>query len=157
MAHPAFVDIDDNDIDVDSPLTTDVFQDFRQCDRAVRVALLGFDVSTQTFTSSSYTLLATVYVYIPDLADFDGIQRRLLLECEVKSSGGATATIKTIADSVSSDEPTTTSTSFVSQTITQNFDVALAGTVVAVAIYGKIVSGTGSFKIVDRLTALLEY
>lgn len=157
MAHPAFIDIPDTDIDVDSPLTTTIFQNFRQCDRAVRVIAFGFDVAEVTFTSATYVTVATVYFYLPDLADFDTIQRRILANFEVKTSAGGTLTLKTTADGVDSDEVTTTSTSYTSKTCTQNLASGLKGTIVQLDIKGKISAGTGYLRSIDRLTTLLEY
>ena len=154
--HPAFIDEADTDLDIDSPLTTGLFTNKRQNDRALRRALVGFHIAETTFTSTSYVTLATLYLWIPDLADFSGIQRRLLFEFEAKVTSG-TATYK-IAAAVDSDEPTQTSTSYGSKTCTLNIASAFKGTVHTLAIQAKQTGGgTGYIKLVDRLTSLLEY
>jgi hypothetical protein len=156
MSHPDFVDLADTDVDIDSPLTTGLFENFRQCDRALRRAVMGFHIPETTFTSATYVQLAEAYIWIPDLADFDGIQRQLLFEFEAKVTSG-TATFKLVSV-VDSDEPTQTATSYTSTTCTLDIAGALKGTVLYFSVQGKIAGGgTGYIKSVNRLTSLLEF
>lgn len=159
MAHPDFIDIADTDIAIDKGIKTGILLSrLRQNQRAARIALVGFYVPEVTFTSPTYVTLATQSFWLPNRADFSGIQRRLVMEFEGKVYGGSSPVATYQISAVSnSDEPTANGTSYASKLASLNLESALKGTKVTVTIKGKVTSGVGYFRIADAATSLVEF
>lgn len=158
MARPAYTNIPDGDVDVDSPLDTDLFTALRDNDESLRIQVVPVNISEQNTTSATYVTLVSFRLYLPDLADYTGIQRLLVFEAEVKTSSG-TATFKVTdnAAAVDSTETTTTSSTYESKTVTLNFAAGLVDTVRTIDVKAKTTAGTFNLRSVDSITSRLEY
>jgi hypothetical protein len=88
MARPAWQNIPDTDVDIDSPgKTTDVFSNLRDDLEAVRLDVFGVNIAEDTHTGdTSWTAVTggAFRIHVPDVADYTGIQRKIDLTVEGK-------------------------------------------------------------------------
>lgn len=154
----AYTDIPDTDVDIDSPLDEDLFEDLRDNDEAIRQNLFGVEIAEQSTASATYVTLTSFDVYLPSLPDYTGIQRSLVFEAEVRTTAG-TATYKVTdnAAAVDSTEATTTSAAYESKEVTLNFAAGLAGTIRTIDVKGKTTAGTCYLKVAARCTSRINY
>jgi len=88
MARPAYTNLTDGQVDIDSPITETLLQALRDNAAAVRVQPIYFDGSGVE-TSTGFTEAFDLYLTVPDIADYTGIQRRLTLSVEAYVNSGA--------------------------------------------------------------------
>ena len=149
----AWTDIPATDTDVDSPLDEDLFDALRDNQLECRTAHYQVDISEGTASDSSFTTIKTVTIYVPDLADYTGIQRKVIGEFEAKITAG-TATYRLLGDGNTGTEVTSTATSFESVECEVDIDAGSAGSVVTVQLQGKsdITPDVRTHKAEDRIT-----
>ena len=156
----AYTDVPDSDIDVDSPLDTDLFTALRDNDNETRQILFGYNRAEVTTTTSGYTTLATFSLYLEDLPDYTGIQRKLVMPIELKQSGGGTVTfrLQDNAAAVESNEVTETSATYVwSADLTLNFAAGLEGTTRTINLQAKVTSGDAFARSQNRAAVRVHY
>lgn len=158
----AWTDIPAADVDVDSPIDEDLVAALRDNLIECRVCVLGIEVYEDTTNNTSWTTSATVYVWLPDLADQDGLQRSLTLTVELKVTGGGTGYFRLRDDgaAVNGDAPSTTSTSYEDEVSTVDFATGLKGSVrtILVQFYHSAGGGqTVEIKNENRATGVLVY
>lgn len=84
-----WTNIPDADVDTDSFGKEDVvFQRLRDNIRASRQALIYTDEAEASTTSTTYVTAFSVPVFIPDVADHDGLTRKYIQELSVRVSAG---------------------------------------------------------------------
>lgn len=160
MARPAYTNIPDGDVDVDSPLDADLFTALRDNDEALRIQVLHVNVAEVTETSSTYpgSPNASFRLYVPDLADYTSIQRTLTFEAEVKTTSGTmTFKVQDNATATDSTETTSTSSTFESKEVVLNLAAGWVDTIRTIDVYMKTTAGTASLRSVDSVTSRMEY
>lgn len=159
----AWVDIPDADIDVGSFLREDLVT-FRLRDnlRELRRSVLAWVFPEATTTSSTYVALAgtDLKIFIPDYADYSGLQRRLTVWIDYKVSGNS-ADYK-IVETVSGNSGTAltglTSTTYVAINLTIDVQSSWKGTMRTFQIQAKKTSGGTLYaQAVAQVAAVLEY
>lgn len=117
MARPVYVDIPDTDVDIDSPgQENKVFSRLRNNATAQRFQIIATDLAEASTTSSTFVTLRAVLIFLPNLADYTGIARRIVSDFRIKVDGGGgtgTYRLQELGSSDVSNEVTTTSTTYV--------------------------------------------
>ena len=164
MARPTYVDIPDTAVDLDSPAkAVVVFKRLRNNINAARIQIIKTDVAEQTETGSSFVTKATIRVFLPNVADYTGIARRIVAELDVKVDSGANTGTYRLRESVSldvSNEVTTTSTTYEQKSPILTVDPAWLsgdGVVRVVEIQAKVSAGTASVRADARASWYQEY
>ena len=91
MARPDWVNVTSGEVDLDSPGIEDVFTALKDNPAAMRVLSLFEDHADESHSNTTWTNAAqSMYLDIPDLADYTGIQRKLTVTLEpyVSSNSG---------------------------------------------------------------------
>jgi hypothetical protein len=164
MARPTYVNIPDTDVDLDSPGKTNlVFKRMRDNINALRIQLIPLDITEKTTGSGTFVSLVSFWVFIPNVADYTGIARRIVADFEVKVDSGANTGTYRLKDSVSSDvsnEVTTTSTTYEFKNPVLTIDPAwLSGDGVSrlILLEGKVSAGTAYARSLAGASWFLEY
>lgn len=157
----AWVDLPITDTDLDSPVKTGLLLKMRDNDRALRITVIAQEMAEQSDTVSVYTAAAfSFFLFIPDLPDYIGYQRKFTFNCEMKVSGGGTGTLKVRdnASATDSTEATTTNGTYEEKEVVLNVDSAWKGTTRTIEVWMKK-SGGGSVEsqVVNRACHRLEY
>lgn len=162
MARPTYVDIPDTNVDLDSPAKASaVFTRLRNNINAARILTLPTQVTEQTTASGTYVTLATVVFFIPNVANYATIVRRIIADLSVKTTSG-TATFR-LRETVSLDlstEVTTVSTTYEEKQPDMTIDAAWLsglGSIRSFSIQGKTTAGTASMKSDERVSWYMEY
>lgn len=137
MARPAYVDIATTATDTDSPADTDLWDALRDNTDAARIHLFWVHFAEQTTTSSTPTLKYTFKLYIPDLRDFSGVDRRITSDIEIKTDASGTAEVY-LEDNVSGTAGATVlvnNTGYVDRTPNLAIDDVWVGTVRTIDVY----------------------
>lgn len=167
----AWTDIPNSDLDVNSPGKANaVFKAIRDNGHETRQLIVPSifpepnDADGEVSTSlTSYTTVYSFALDIPDLADFTGIQRRLVWDCEVKVVAPTPGAIRLqdVAAGVNSNEITNivnTSWAVLASKLTLNFAAGLLGTTRTIAVQLRATSGgTAHARNLNRDTARLYY
>jgi len=163
MARPAWVQIPDSDVNLDSPQKTGLMTKLRDDAAAARIALIGLELEEASTTSTTFVEHADPLClpHIPDVADYTGIQRKLYLPVQAKTAGGATGTyrLKDQATGTTGPEQTTTSGAYVKLTLELDVPAAQKGTDRIILVEYKSSSGANAafVKTVPRVDGRLEY
>ena len=164
MARPTYIDIPDTDVDLDSPGKEDlVFKRLRDNINAMRIQIIKTDVAEQTETGSSFVTKATIRIFLPNVANYAGIARRIVAEIDVKVNNGANTGTYRLRDSASGDvsnEVTTTATSYEQKSPILTVDPAWLsgdGVVRLIQIQAKVSAGTAYVKADERASWFQEY
>lgn len=159
----AWTDIAAGDVDIDSPIDTDLCAAIKGNLEALRMVIFGPSVEATSGTTATWSTKASVKVYVPSLATYTGIARQLTATIEGKVSAGGTAYYR-LQDKASSVTGTasdgTTSTSYVPVTLQLDIDDSWVGTVRTINLQMDMddVSGaTGYLRCVNSVTWRMVY
>lgn len=160
----AYTNIANTTIDLDSVIKEDWVLDMRDNIRACRVGIFGVDIVEDTSVSASYETVnnSTFYVRIPNLADYDGIQRKVELTVQLHCSTAATAYARLydVTNAAAGAELTSTSTSYEDKLLTIDVDAGDAGAKLEYRIEfhtSTATTTTATIKAVDSMTGLVTY
>ncbi len=150
MARPTYVNLPDTDVDIDSPQDTDLFDTLRDNIEASRICVLFIDEAeaTTSVTSAGGAVLFSMLVFIPDLADYTGIDRTIYADFEGKLTGSAGTPLATFwlrDNETATDGSTVTEsgTSYVVKALSLSVD-SWKGTFRTIDLVAKINDGANS-------------
>lgn len=158
----AYTTISDSQVDIDSPIDTDLMQGLRDNARELRLQVFACYVPETTRNSTSYRIASTQSVYIPDYPDETGWTKHLAIEVDLKTDNASGAAIYQLEDSSSGNTSSEVSTTFTTYQAADNslsIPGAWAGTTrdILVKIKNANASYTTTIKSEDRVTARLYY
>lgn len=144
---PTYREIDDTHIDVDSPAkTVSIFEKLRDNTDATRVLLVPTNQTAVNTTSTTFVKMgSSIYVPLPTMADYTGIQRNLeaIILGYLDASGTGTVRLRDVASGNTGTEVTVTSVTPAADDITPDLDFLSAwqDTVREIEVQGKVTSG----------------
>lgn len=166
MARPAYTVVTDSMIDINSPLDENLFQYLRDGIEASRICNLWMDEAeaTTNVTAAGGAVLFSMELFIPDVADYTGIQRKICgdIQCKLTGSAGtplATFWLRDNATATDGGTVTTNSTSYVDLNPTLDLLAAWKGTKRTIDVVGKIndAANSAEAKSEDNNAWYLEY
>jgi len=166
MARPTYVDIVDASVDLDSPAkATAVFKRLRDNINAARIQIIKTDVAEQTETGAAFVTKATLRIFLPNVADYTGIARRIVAELDVAVNSGANTGTYRLRESVSLDVSNEVTTNSVHPTFEQKSPILTVdptwlsgdGVVRVIEIQAKVSAGTAYVKADARASWYQEY
>ena len=163
MARPTYTNVTDGQVAVNAPLDTTLLTALRDNDEANRHAVLQFAVSEASQAvgdTTTYYTLAIRRVFIPDLADYTGVARKIWVEIEGRrtTSGTATFRVRDTTNGVNSTEVTTGSATYGYMTPELAVAASSTNSVISLSFQGKL-SATNKLylRIVDSMTSRMDY
>jgi hypothetical protein len=161
MARPAFVNIPVTKVDLDSlGEEGNVFQALRDNAAAVRISLFGVDFTEQSHTGdTNWTSAGTFWLRAPNVGDYLGIQRRVLLLIEAKVTGGVTGEwrLRDATGAVDGATKTTSSATYVDLDLEVDIPINPGNRQYTVQFRTPSAGQTVFARAVDHYTGRLEY
>lgn len=137
-----YTEITDSDIDVNSPLDTDLFSAFRDNQRALRFSLFGYVFAEATNTSTGYTTFATGDVFVPDFGTYSGQTNTITVRFQGKiSSGDANFRLQDSDSGNTGSEITVSQTTYLNSEVSIGVDASWYGTRRTLLLEGKSSAG----------------
>ena len=154
----AWTDIASTDVDIDSAVDTDLMSALRNNTRALRTNLFGVHFAETSVGSASITGIVTAKVYVPDLPDYTGLQRKLTVEIDAKvDASGNEIQLQLSGFGTTGSAVSVTSTTYGLVELSIDIGSSYAGNTEVGAIQGKAVTGSGKIRSLNLVTWRLEY
>lgn len=153
-----WTDIPSTDVDIDSPIDTDLMSAIRNNHRALRMDVLGVYFAATAITSAGFTAAVTTNIYVPDLPDYTGLQRKLTASFDAKAdSSGDQIQLRLSGYGTHSSVVTVTSLMYTLVTLDIDISSSYTGGAYQVKIEGKAVTGSGWIRSLNLVAWRLEY
>ena len=162
MARPTYLSVLTTDTDVNSPQDEDLMDALRANSAAVRIQLLFNDVAEYSHAGGWTAGPTSLWIEIPDIADYTGIQRLLSITLDARVSLGTGQyrlhDVASATDGTTSNNIIATAYGTDVAICTLDIDASWVGTVREIVIESQQVStGTVYYKIDKRHDGYLEY
>lgn len=164
MARPTYIDIPDTDVDLDSPAKTDLFfKRVRDNINALRIQLIPINILEKSTNLGAYDTLTSISLFLPNVADYAGIARRIVAVWDGKVSGGGNASYR-LRDSASGDTSNVLSTTSATYVPLGPFDLTVDpawlsgdGVIRTFQIQAQTTAGTAFMEAPSRMSWYQEY
>lgn len=154
----SWTDISSSQVDIDSPVDTTLMTALRNNSRALRTALFGVHFAETSVAATSFTDVVSTKVYVPDLPDYTGLQRKLTVEIDAKvDAAGDEIQLQLSGFGTTGTAVSVTSTTYGLVELSIDIGSSYAGSTEDVAIQGKAVTGSGKIRSLNLVTWRLEY